>query len=298
MMKFVFSYENRRELLEFFTDEKKDEETKSFLMKYMSIMEEENRGYNWYQGYSSISLPALIKRNYDNFETIEHLIESSASNGTVQTEFWGETYDIEKIEKVLALHITLFTPQSFINENTSLSLEIEKLQLFIKEYDPWYEYGMFDEFNLDDDVLDWRNYDLEIQDLADRENISISLRRMISKEGLYANTKFLKNIPGFKVKWRYNQNLESEKRFYDDWENMEFRRFVNMVNGKELVEVWSLAKYFKSYVAKNIFCQGNMLVEFQTKLVLQFMEFALEKESNYDVVDGTSKENLNTLGIF
>ena len=69
-----------------------------------------------------------------------------------------------------------------------------------------------------------------------------------------------------------------------------------MVHGKVEKDIWDLVKMYKSYILSNQFCLDSTLVEYQTKLVLQFMEFDLELDTNYDVIDGISKETFIILG--
>ena len=69
-----------------------------------------------------------------------------------------------------------------------------------------------------------------------------------------------------------------------------------MVHGKVEKDIWDLVKMYKSYILSNQFCLDSTLVEYQAKLVLQFMEFDLELDTNYDVIDGISKETFIILG--
>ena len=57
-------------------------------MKNLSKIEEENRFYNWYNGYTLIQLPyePFIYKNSQNYE-----LSTSASTGSLKTQYFGDT---------------------------------------------------------------------------------------------------------------------------------------------------------------------------------------------------------------
>ena len=72
-----------------------------------------------------------------------------------------------------------------------------------------------------------------------------------------------------------------------------------MVHRKNEIDLRPYVTTWKAYVNKNIFCQtANTLVESQTQQVLQFLEFALDLETDYNEIEGISKETLDISGVY
>ena len=71
-----------------------------------------------------------------------------------------------------------------------------------------------------------------------------------------------------------------------------------MVHRQKGVDIKGLITYWKTYVIKAIFfCENaNTLVESQVQQVLEFLELALELDTNYNEIDGISRDTLDFSG--
>ena len=67
------------------------------LLSNLSKIEEEKRYYNWHYGFTKIGFPVWTASN-----ELQYYIETSATTGTVKTQYFGEKYDHFKIEKYSA----------------------------------------------------------------------------------------------------------------------------------------------------------------------------------------------------
>ena len=64
-------------------------------MEKLSLIEEENRYYNWYNGYTMISFP-YMKFEGTGITMMKYIIETSALNGNVTTKHFGNKLDYDK----------------------------------------------------------------------------------------------------------------------------------------------------------------------------------------------------------
>ena len=85
-------------------------------------LEEENRFYNWYQGYTRISEP-----KYDQNGILEYEIDTSAISGVVSTKHFGEKFNYQLFLKNLKCQIYINTPKNLINNgNVTLYVNLER----------------------------------------------------------------------------------------------------------------------------------------------------------------------------
>merc|ERR1712197_179709 len=61
------------------------------MMKNMSKLEDNDRYYNWYHGYTKIELPFI-----DYFGHVDYTVHTAASSGTISTQHLGEEFDADK----------------------------------------------------------------------------------------------------------------------------------------------------------------------------------------------------------
>ena len=81
------------------------------LMQNLSMLQEKDRFNNWYHGYSSIDLPEYAQ-NVAMLGTrdLQFLLSTSSPSGTILTRYFGETFDVHKVERRLWVNIQMLPP--------------------------------------------------------------------------------------------------------------------------------------------------------------------------------------------
>ena len=73
-------------------------------MKNISLIEEEDRFWNWYQGYSKLSLPHYEKMPGSK---LTYTLTTFSSSASYKTQFYGSAFDPEKVYLKVSLEINL-----------------------------------------------------------------------------------------------------------------------------------------------------------------------------------------------
>ena len=90
-----------------------------------NMVQEENRFFNWYHGYTKIAEPFY-------FKTIARFdVETSAQTGSVTSQHFGNIFNLTKIEKNFYHKIQILTPNSIKSDsNVSLHIKFEQTKGF------------------------------------------------------------------------------------------------------------------------------------------------------------------------
>ena len=180
------------------------------IMKNVSKLNEENRFFNWYHGITKIKLPY----HFQPYNQLSYGIETSALHGSISTEYFGESFDLHKVDRNVYYHIILSSPQM-----ANLTVNIEKVN--IKELSDTDKLDIFsDAENFNQVYLNFKNnYDqfyLNFTDtLVNKTKTPIYVNRKIStKELSQLKTEVM---PGFKLKW--NLDIEVEDDNFSPYKN-------------------------------------------------------------------------------
>ena len=186
-------------------------------------LHEEDRFYNWYHGYTRIKSPF-----YDNRGLII-TIESSATSGVVTTQYYGEKFRPELVERKLYYMVRVNPPKSLqysSNFNVTMHFKVEKVSmtglvrqsLAVPGKDSidrvWVDNFGFLEFG---QTTAYQNY---IPCCSLR---FIALRRDVSSEDV--GTQKLKLMPGFRFSWWYTgAEFTPDNKYKDNEINRQFVR--------------------------------------------------------------------------
>ena len=89
------------------------------------MIHEENRFYNWFNGYTQIKAPS-----YDHGGNVEIHIFTSATSGIVTTRYYGEKFKAELVDRNLWSRVIVFVPTSETNnENVTQHIKVEKVSM-------------------------------------------------------------------------------------------------------------------------------------------------------------------------
>ena len=182
------------------------------LMTNISMIEEENRFYNWYMGYSMINLPWWGKDPNEKCRKSEcasyrlrYYMQTKSTSGTYSTQFFGEIFEKSNLQIDFKFCINIHEPSKQTgNENVSLYVSLERNVLHGFDY-IWseYEYPIFALNQTTPPRFQWYGLD-----------------RIIPAY----EVKKLKNelMPGFRIKWSYNETVIHDS--YPDSDYVELRR--------------------------------------------------------------------------
>ena len=146
------------------------------VLKNLSKMEDLDRFSNWYQGLTKIELPLIDKDNNDQFY---FPLTTSATTGNISTQYFGDKFDADKIERFMRVVIRLTASESIKgHKNVTLFFNIFKNTLRqFKEKDVMeLQYN-----NLDADLTNFHKNFTGSTDFS----YQIELKRDISKEDMY-----------------------------------------------------------------------------------------------------------------
>ena len=190
------------------------------LRKNLYKIEEENRFYNWYHGYTYLDYP-----RWTDYSGLDFRINTSATSGSFKSQYFGDNYDPKKIEPKLYLFFSIFPPVHVVkNPNFTLTLEIEKVSMTVltgNSFESFYVYG-FGFLHHDRKIL-IQNY------TAPGEEIMILIKRNVNSKDVEGNRN-LKTMPGFSIKWSYNQEVEPVKKWSNNEMNVAYKRYVKILN--------------------------------------------------------------------
>ena len=101
------------------------------IMFNISHLEEENRFFNWYKGYTDIQLPYWgitgAKGPCSDAKCLIYQLSTKTTSGTISTLNFGEKFDVNKIETNLFYLLQVFPPlKQRKNNSITLHFEIEK----------------------------------------------------------------------------------------------------------------------------------------------------------------------------
>ena len=205
----TISSDTRKELLNYAVNLLNDHIYDTVMTEFR-MLDEENRYYNWYHGKTNIQLPYQPSSSYDKV----YRIFTTATSGSVATEYFGQTFDAEKVVPKILYDVTIFPPRSLrSNENVTLNVVVDKVSLKMKDL-----FGM-DEFWAGDTPYgeNVRNNDFDMNPPPSDE-LCIQLKRIVAKEDIEKMNLDL--MPGFKVRWNFSGDInlpefEYELQYYN-----------------------------------------------------------------------------------
>ena len=188
------------------------------LMTNLSVLEEKNRYYNWYHGYTRMDLPYMGRpsickyyegRNRPECRTpkLTYNMKTYATSGTISTKSFGEKFDPEKIIPELKYTITFQTPLRR-SDNTEVPPD-ENVTVYFNIVRHTME--VFESFYDDDGELPSATKKIS----PPRYNNEFFFERTISVDEI--NELTLNLMPGFNISWYYSEELQPDQiDLYDD----------------------------------------------------------------------------------
>ena len=187
----------RKELLDFALDVIQGEFYK-VMMRNLSKVEDPDRYYNWYHGYTRIVYP------YFKDEQLYYNVFTSAKSGNISTKYFGDKFDNIKVENNIMIRINLEVPQSVKGyHNTTLMFGINKKTMNeVSDYDKLCMYPVDKCFDAD------QTYWSKNITPDPGKTYQLELNRQVSADDI--SNMDLDMMPGFRYTWRYNNHVEAE----------------------------------------------------------------------------------------
>ena len=185
--------DNRKEFLNVALEMTEDK-LNSEVMKDFDKVQENNRFYNWYYGYTEMKYPY-----YDGAKDLHFEISTSADSGSIATQNFGEKYVAELIEPKLDIKIKVVANywMNSANINETLYFTIDKMTK--------------NEFANDVMDIEYEVIDSELTHyiksiFKPKDYKEIHYHRRVTSDWNIEMSK-LKTMPGFQLKWHYDKSI-------------------------------------------------------------------------------------------
>ena len=182
------------------------------LLRNVSKLEEEDRYYNWYHGYTQIKLP---QSDFYNLMTV-------ASSGSIFTQHFGEEFDAAKVETKLTYTVYVRPPVSVSgNPNAMLHLNVDKVSM--KDLS-----SGGDKISVTGTIVETSHMSYNYSPPT-HGSFRLSLNRDVIPADI--RKQKLDQMPGFKVSWYYSgMEVEPEAKYESDNRLMAFvRHYSNSI---------------------------------------------------------------------
>ena len=192
------------------------------VMKDMERLIDNDRYYNWYHGYTQINLHATFGNE-----------ETSATSGSILTQYFGERFDADKVKTESRYEIKIH-PLNGVNETNKATLHINIEKVAIKDYERSDTISFNDEIINSDTAHIAKNFtppsSSTVQVWGRKGYHKIQQSRYINQE----DAKKMKQdmMPGFNISWYYSGMVQPEAYFYDAYMTKSFVRYVSNTKSK------------------------------------------------------------------
>ena len=146
---------------------------------------------------------------------LRYPLTTSATTGVISTQYFGQNFDANKVERFLKYDATIFSPGKY-SQNTNITLYIQVEKNIKQELDHL-----------------WSNKETKGVKVLNRTesppgDMQYAYRREISVSAIKDLQMDL--MPGFRLTWHYNEKLEADSlmkqlTMYDALRTIQFYRF-------------------------------------------------------------------------
>ena len=190
-------------------------ETYKTNLEYLQKLDEEGRYQNWYHGITSIDIP-----NYNVFKQMTFSIWTSASTGTIRSQFFGDRFNLDKVEKYFKYTIQIIHPE--------ISIEVEDIK-FNVYFQRIYMKELEDKMDIPMDRTSKSEYNDTGETIKKTYNIipglskSFTFYRKVSLDDFLGSN--LTQMPGFELSWNFSKQIDSDFSFAYETRTQQYLRF-------------------------------------------------------------------------
>ena len=188
----------------------------SFTLNNWTKLREEDKFYNWYHGYTQIKSPYIKEADGVNI-----YIDTAATSGVVTTQYYGDQFRPELVERKLHYDIHVYPPKSALDSmNVTLHLKLEKVsmtgittgvrdsELKRERYTMGWRWGVTNLYA--DQTIVYKNY-------TPSQLQNSYFMYLIRDVGFMdVDTQTLDVMPGFRFTWWYTQSDVKPDNMYKD----------------------------------------------------------------------------------
>ena len=189
------------------------------MMSNLSKIEDANRYYNWYHGYTEITYPYMYANQVDYY------VSTYATYGNISTKDFDERFDSDKVDSYIYIQISVKVPSSVVGEkNITLMLDVNKKtmkELSNNEYDNMFfcDLGWDCSTGIAANIKYWSKNITALKG----GYCGIQLDRKVSKDEI--RDMKLDMMPGFRFTWNYDKHLEPEAYYRNEVKTTEFVKY-------------------------------------------------------------------------
>ena len=184
-------------------------------------LEDTNRYYNWYHGYTEIQYHGNYEDFRDNY--IEYSMSTSTISGNISTLYFGEKLDVQKadIDINMNIYIRIYVPNSVMDDkDVKMTFDIHKNTMKkISGYDYMNMNDDDGDIHIDGDLTHWSK---TITNPISKDGYIVGYHRQVSQDDIKSMN--LEMMPGFRLTWYYNKQVEPEAKYSNDDTTKEFVR--------------------------------------------------------------------------
>ena len=148
-------------------------------------VQEKNRFFNWYHGLTVINTPYYT--SYSN--TLNFVIYTAEPNGVLTSQYFGEPFQLNKLERIFSYNFRIFWPTAIMNDpNVTFHVKFEQT--------PGFNHSIKDD---EDNKIKFESNNTIAYTPLDWDAYSFIIERKIEDEDLEKMN--LLSMPGFQLSW-------------------------------------------------------------------------------------------------
>ena len=175
-----------------------DEHLYNTMLTNFSRLVDNDRYYNWYHGYTEIELP------FYDVDGANLAVNTAAKSGTISTQYFGDKFDVNKVETKAYFKVKVDVPMDSVRENPNVTLNFDietvTMDLSIGE----------DSILLGQELIPTHTHTTKMNESFSPPgwDTYIVLKRETTHEDLKAVD--MKLMPGFRLSWSFTGIMEEE----------------------------------------------------------------------------------------
>ena len=187
------------------------------VMKNLSLISDNKKYYNWYNGFTKIQMP-YHETTFTDAKDVTIELTTYDTSGSICTQYFGDKFDIDKMVPNIHYLINVYTNESVRNNaNVTLHFDIEKMTMNnLPSGEDTFYLSRWRQAPLDKKII--KKYNPIKDSYKDLELI----RKINLEDARKAN---LEVMPGFKFTWYYTgMEVLPEAKYSDNPLTTSFRR--------------------------------------------------------------------------
>ena len=199
-------------------------------MDVWNAIQEDNRYFNWYHGYTKISPPTITEDTFKCKNCLKMNIDTFATAGVIQTQYYGEPFQSHLVDTKLYFNINICPPKSAYNKSdVTLNFKVEKRSIMGLS-SGWDQVTIVDtELDNEDQIEDYFSFtppgDIYSYLYLDTYTCrNLRFWREVSQDDVEDQDMDL--MPGFKLSWWYTGLESGPESNYHEEENPLSKQFI------------------------------------------------------------------------